>query len=80
MIQMNTAYKPLSTRELQVAELTLKGFSYTEIGEELELSPNTIKAYRKSLYSKLDINSKRQLFALKLLERQNETMTSGAIK
>jgi len=78
MIKMNTAYKPLSTRELQVAELTLQGFSYTEIGKELKLSPNTIKAYRKSLYSKLYINSKRELFSLKIWEYQNETILLGA--
>jgi len=69
-MQTNTARKPLSARELQVAELTLRGLSYTEIGRELTLSPNTIKAYRKSLYSKLYIKSKRELFSLELWERQ----------
>jgi len=56
--------KPLTLRERQVADLILQGLSYTEIAKELEISPNTIKTHRMLLYSKLEINSKRELFAL----------------
>ena len=54
----------LTAREVQVADLTMQGLSYTEIADELELSPNTIKTYRQSLYAKLGINSRRELFAM----------------
>ena len=58
------ATEHLTAREIQVAELTMQGLSYTEIADELELSPNTIKTYRQSLYAKLGINSRRELFAM----------------
>ena len=56
--------EPLTGRELEVARLILRGYSYTEISEELALSPNTIKSHRLALYSKLGINSRRELFTL----------------
>ena len=60
-----TMSQQLSARELQVANLIMQGLSYTEIGEELALSPNTVKTHRMNLYLKLGINSRRELFALK---------------
>ena len=58
------AYKPLTARELQVAGLITQGLSWTEIGKELELSPHTVKTHYRSIYCKLGIHSKRELFAL----------------
>ena len=58
------AFDRLTNKELQVAELSLQGYSYTEIAGALELQPNTVKWHQKNLYSKLQINSKRELFAL----------------
>jgi DNA-binding CsgD family transcriptional regulator len=58
------ASERLTAQELRVAELSLRGFSYTEIAKALGLAPNTVKWYQKSLYSKLQINSKRELFAI----------------
>ena len=54
----------LTQRECQVADLMMQGLSYTQIADELEISPNTVKTHRMLLYSKLGINSKRELFAL----------------
>ena len=58
------AFGALSSKELRVAELTLRGYTYTEIADVLELQPNTVKWHQKNLYSKLHINSKRELFEL----------------
>jgi len=60
----SAAFNGLTTQELRVAELSLRGFTYTEIAKTMELQPNTIKWHQKNLYSKLQINSKRELFAL----------------
>jgi len=65
MVSMATAYKTLTVRELQVSDLITNGLSYTEIGEELMLSPHTVKTHYRSIYRKLGIHSKRELFALK---------------
>jgi len=65
MISMAADYKPLTARELQVSDLITQGLSYTEIGEELTLSPHTVKTHYRSIYRKLGIHSKRELFALK---------------
>ena len=67
---MSTTNKPLTPREQQVADLMMQGLSYTEIADELNLSPNTIKTHRMYLYSRLGINSKRELFALHKLTAQ----------
>jgi LuxR family maltose regulon positive regulatory protein len=53
----------LSTRELQVADFITQGYTYTQIADELCLSPNTVKTYRMNLYQKLKINTRRELFA-----------------
>ena len=58
------AFEKLSSKEIRVAELSLRGYSYTEIAEIMELQPNTVKWHQKNLYTKLQINSKRELFAL----------------
>jgi len=65
MTSMAAAYKSLTSRELQVSDLITNGLSYTEIGEELMLSPYTVKTHYRSIYQKLGIHSKRELFALK---------------
>ena len=54
----------LSARELDVAELMLRGFSYTEIGGKLNIAPTTVITHRKSLYKKMNIKHKSELFAL----------------
>ena len=57
-------YEKLNVQELRVAELSLQGYSYTEIAKVMTLSPNTVKTYYKTLYGKLGINSKLELFSL----------------
>jgi len=70
MISMAKVYEPLTARELQVSDLITNGLSYTEIGEELALSPHTVKTHYRSIYRKLGIHSRRELFALKKNDRR----------
>ena len=57
------AFEHPTERELEVAELMLQGFSYTEIAEQLCIAPSTVISHRKSLYAKMGITAKRELFA-----------------
>ena len=54
----------LSYQELRIAELSLQGYTYKEIANTLKLKPNTIRWYMANIYSKLQINSKAELFNL----------------
>ena len=54
----------LSEQEQRIAGLVLRGYSYTEIAKTLNIQPNTVKTHKKRIYSKLNINSKRELFAV----------------
>ena len=52
-------------RELEIAELLLKGRTYKMISQELCISENTVKTHIKNIYSKLDVNSKTE-FMMKI--------------
>lgn len=54
----------LSDRELEVARLTLRGYSSKATAERLGISPETVKVHRRHLYSKLDISTQPELFSL----------------
>ena len=56
----------LSYQELRIAELSLKGHTYAEIATALNLKLNTVRWYMKNIYTKLQINSKAELFHLAL--------------
>ena len=51
----------LSERERQVLELTARGFTSREIGEQLALSPRTIETYRERIMEKLKLDHRSQL-------------------
>lgn len=57
----------LSERERQVLELTAKGFTSREIGEQLAVSPRTVETYRERIMDKLDLTHRSELveYALK---------------
>ena len=57
----------LSSRELQVMLMIVKGVSNQEISEQLFLSPKTVSTYRHRLYEKLDVGNDVELthFALR---------------
>lgn len=54
------ASSPLSERETEVLRLVAKGLSRTEVGDLLGLSSNTVAGYVKTVYRKLNINSRAE--------------------
>lgn len=48
----------LSEREIEVLEQLSKGLSYTNIAENLYLSPSTIRKHIENIYKKLQVHSK----------------------
>lgn len=54
----------LSPRQSEVALLVLRGHSSVSIGLRLEISPQTVKVFRKQLYRKCGISSQAELFTL----------------
>jgi len=54
----------LSTREIEVAELIIKGISYIEISEKLFISVNTVKTHLRKTYQKLDVKNRLELAEL----------------
>lgn len=54
----------LATREREILEKVLENKKRREIAEELCLSENTIKTYTRTLYGKLGVSSREELYAL----------------
>jgi LuxR family maltose regulon positive regulatory protein len=55
--------EPLSERELEILQLLAEGLSNQEIGSQLYLSLNTVKAHTRNIYGKLGVNSRIQAAA-----------------
>ena len=53
----------LSKREIEVLHLLADGKAYKEIALSLNISLNTVKAHVKHIYSKLDVNSRMEMYA-----------------
>jgi two-component system response regulator NreC len=51
----------LSEREEEVLRLTAEGYSNTEIGQQLYLSPKTVDTYRQRIMVKLDLHHRAEL-------------------
>lgn len=56
----------LATREREILELVLQNKKRKEIAEALCLSENTIKTYTRTLYGKVGVSSREELYALLL--------------
>ena len=54
----------LATREREILELVLQNKKRKEIAEELCLSENTIKTYTRTLYGKVGVSSREEIYAL----------------
>ena len=54
----------VSDREQEVLELLLRGYGADTSAEKLNISLETVRRHRKSIYKKLDVNSQADLFAL----------------
>lgn len=52
---------PLSEREVEVLRLTAEGFSNSEIGRQLFLSPKTVDTYRQRIMEKLGLHHRTEL-------------------
>lgn len=63
-VSSESGRSPLTAREVEVAMLTLSGFSTRAIAEKLAISFETVRAHKKHIYTKLNINSQSELFAL----------------
>jgi LuxR family maltose regulon positive regulatory protein len=52
--------EPLTPRELEVLELLAAGLTNREIGEELVISPQTVKKHTGNIYSKLGVGNRTE--------------------
>jgi DNA-binding NarL/FixJ family response regulator len=50
----------LSPREQQVLELITKGFSYEEIGQQMQVTRNTVLSFVRRIYAKLGVRTQIQ--------------------
>lgn len=54
----------LTPREEQIAESYAAGLTYKEIATELDLAPSTVRSHIESIYRKLEVSNKVELFQL----------------
>lgn len=57
-------YNALSEREIDIVNAVLEGLSYKLIADKLYISIDTVRTHIKSIYKKLKINSKSELFKI----------------
>lgn len=65
----DTAMEGLTTRELEVLRCITQGLTYAQIAEQLVVSPRTVDAHLRSIYSKLGVNSRHEASRLALARR-----------
>jgi len=70
VLQFVSADEPLGIREREILEMILGNKKRKDIAESLHLSENTVKTYTRSLYSKLGVSCREELYAL-LLQNNN---------
>jgi DNA-binding NarL/FixJ family response regulator len=50
----------LTTREIEILEQTAKGLNYHQIGENLFISPKTVRKHIENIYAKLQVHNKME--------------------
>ena len=50
--------KKLSAREMQILNCLVKGCTNNEIADKLSVSKDTVKAYLKQIYEKLEVSNR----------------------
>ena len=61
---------PLSIREREILEMIIAGRKRKEIADTIHLSENTVKTYTRTLYGKLNIGCREELYELLLAVRE----------
>lgn len=59
-LHINTVDNPLAARETVILKLVSEGKTYTQIGEELSISKETVKTHLRNIYRKLHVNKKSE--------------------
>lgn len=61
---VSTKMKILTLREQEILDKLIQGYSYRDIGFELNISPNTVNSHLRSVYEKLRVNTRAEAVAL----------------
>lgn len=61
---MNNTKRTLSEREQEILRLVAQGFTSPQIAEELSLSAETIKWYRKRMLSKFEAETSAEMIKI----------------
>jgi DNA-binding CsgD family transcriptional regulator len=72
-VEINNTFEQLTAREKEVVELVLSGYTRGQIAASLYISLSTVKTHINNIYSKLEINSKRELFLLAENDKARKT-------
>ena len=56
----------LTAREMDIMQLTMRGYSDKLSARELEITPGTVRNHKKSIFGKLQVSSQGQVFGLLL--------------
>ena len=62
----------MTRREVEIGQLMLSGFSSKNIAAKLKISVETVRAHKKHIYTKLEINSQSELFAIFYQAQNNQ--------
>lgn len=60
---VNIDTQTLTTRESEILQLIVKGFSYKEIAAQCHISTHTLNTHIKNIYQKLNIHSRAEIAA-----------------
>jgi DNA-binding CsgD family transcriptional regulator len=67
----------LTRRESEITRLVLRGFSTTEVSEELHITPNTVRDHFKAIFDKVGVRSRRELVGQVFAQHYGPRMATG---